>query len=71
MSSLVAIVFDWVVITSPADGESLILKTYLYEILYVPWLAPENASLAYAVTYVLLWLGFLSLLYRRRIFIRI
>lgn len=71
LSSLVAIVFDWVVITSPADGESLILKTYLYEVFYVPWLAPENASLAYALTYVLLWLGFLSVLYRRRIFIRI
>lgn len=71
LSSLVAIVFDWVVITSPADGESLILKTYLYEFFYVPWLAPENASLAYALTYVLLWLGFLSVLYRRRIFIRI
>lgn len=71
LSSVVAIVFDWVVITSPEDGESLTLKTYLYEVVYAPWLAPENASLAYAVTYVLLWLGFLSLLYRRRIFIRI
>jgi predicted acyltransferase len=71
LSSVVAIVFAWVVITSPEDGESLILKTYIYEVVYAPWLAPENASLAYAVTYVLLWLGFLSLLYRRRIFIRI
>ena len=71
LSSVVAIVFDWVVITSPADGESLVLKTYLYEILYAPWLASANASLAYAVTYVLIWLGFFSLLYRWRIFIRI
>ena len=71
LSSVVAIVFDWVVITSPEDGESLTLKTYIYEVVYAPWLAPENASLAYAVTYVLLWLGFLGLLYRRRIFIRI
>ena len=71
LSSVVAIVFDWVVITSPADGESLVLKTYLYEILYAPWLASANASLAYALTYVLIWLGFLSLLYRWRIFIRI
>jgi predicted acyltransferase len=71
LSSLVAIVFDWVVITSPTDRESLVLKTYIYEVFYAHWLAPENASLAYAVTYVLLWLGFLTLLYRRRIFIRI
>jgi predicted acyltransferase len=59
------------VITSPTDRESLVLKTYIYEVFYAHWLAPENASLAYAVTYVLLWLGFLTLLYRRRIFIRI
>lgn len=71
LSSLVGIIFDWVVITSPEDGESLVLKTYLYETVYVRWLSPENASLAYALTYVLIWLGLLSVLYRRRIFIRI
>jgi predicted acyltransferase len=71
LSSLMAIILDWVVITSPEDGESLTLKTYIYEIFYARWLSPENASLAYAITYVLIWLGALSLLYRRRIFIRI
>jgi predicted acyltransferase len=71
LSSLMAIVLDWWVITSPEDGESLTLKTYIYEIFYARWLSPENASLAYAITYVLIWLAALSLLYRRRIFIRI
>jgi predicted acyltransferase len=71
LSSLMAIFFDWVVITSPQDGESLTLKTYIYETFYSRWLSPENASLAYALTYVLIWLGLLSLLYRKRIFIRI
>jgi predicted acyltransferase len=71
LASLITIVLDWVVITSPEDGESLTLKTYLYETFYARWLSPENASLAYAITYVLIWLGLLSLLYRRRIFIRI
>jgi predicted acyltransferase len=71
LSSLMAIVFDWVVITSPEDGESLTLKTYIYETFYSRWLSPDSASLAYALTYVLIWLGLLSLLYRKRIFIRI
>jgi len=71
LASLITIVLDWVVITSPEEGESLTLKTYLYETFYARWLSPENASLAYAITYVLIWLGLLSLLYRRRIFIRI
>lgn len=51
--------------------EPVVLKTYLYETLYASWLGPANASLAYAVSYVVLWLGLLSILYRRRIFIRV
>jgi predicted acyltransferase len=35
------------------------------------WASPPNASLLYAVTYTLLWLAFLSALYRRKIFVRI
>jgi predicted acyltransferase len=65
------IVLNWIVITSPEDGESLVLQTYIYETFYARWLPPETASLAYAISFVLLWLGLLSLLYRRRIFIRI
>jgi predicted acyltransferase len=71
LSSLFAIVLDWIVIGDPAGGEPLVLKTYLYETFYASWLAPANASLAYALTYVIVWLGLLSILYRRRIFIRI
>jgi predicted acyltransferase len=71
LSTLFGIVLDWITFTRPQDGEEVVLKTYLYDTLYATWLSPANASLAYAVTYVLLWLGLLSVLYRRRIFIRI
>ena len=71
LSSLMGIVLNWIVITSPEDGESLVLQTYIYESFYARWLSPENASLAYAISFVLLWLALLSVLYRRRIFIRI
>ncbi|HEY7203230.1 MAG TPA: heparan-alpha-glucosaminide N-acetyltransferase domain-containing protein [Methylomirabilota bacterium] len=71
LSSLMGIVLNWIVITSPEDGESLVLQTYIHETFYARWLSPENASLAYAISFVLLWLLLLSLLYRRRIFIRI
>jgi predicted acyltransferase len=70
LSTLCGIVLDWITLTRP-DGEQVVLKTYLYDALYASWLSPANASLAYAVTYVLVWLGLLSVLYRRRIFIRI
>jgi len=71
LSSILAIVLNWILITGPAGGESLALKTYLYETILTSWLAPADASVAYAIAYVLLWLGLLSILYRRRIFIRI
>jgi len=53
------------------DGTPGDLKNWLYEHLFATWLSPINASLAYAITYVLLWLGLMSILYRRKIFIKV
>ena len=71
LSTLCGIVLEWITLTGPGEGEQVVLKTYLYDTAYASWLSPANASLAYAVSYVVLWLGLLSFLYRRRIFIRI
>jgi predicted acyltransferase len=71
LSSLLAIVLGWIVVAGPAGGEPVVLRTYLDEVLLASWLAPRNASLAYAISYVLVWLGLLTILLRRRIFIRI
>jgi predicted acyltransferase len=68
LSSMVAIVLIWIVV--PGPSEPMVLQAYLYETLLASWMAPANASLVYAVAYVLLWLGVLTVLYRRRIFIR-
>ncbi len=53
------------------DGTPGDLKNWLYEHLFATWLSPINASLAYAIAYVLLWLGLMAILYRRRIFIKV
>jgi predicted acyltransferase len=53
------------------DGTPGDLKTWLYEHFFATWLSPVNASLAYAIAYVLLWLGLMTILYRRRIFIKV
>jgi predicted acyltransferase len=47
------------------------LHAWLYRRLFAPWASPVNASLAWAVTYLLVWLGAMWLLYWRRIFIRV
>jgi predicted acyltransferase len=54
-----------------ADGGAISLKAFIYENLFASWATPVNASLMFAVSTVLLWLGLMSLLYRRKIFIKV
>ena len=54
-----------------ADGSKVSLQKSIYENLFASWASPVNASLAYAVCFVLLWLGLMTVLYRRRIFIKV
>jgi predicted acyltransferase len=69
-SGLLARVLGFIPMLKP-DGAPGDLKTWLYEHLFASWLSPVNASLAYAAAYVLLWLGLMTILYRRRIFIKV
>lgn len=47
------------------------LKGWLYSNLFASWAGPVDGSLAFALSYVLLWLGAMGLLYRKRIFLRV
>jgi len=69
-SSLVASILESVRITSGA-GVSDGLRLYLFEHLFLPWAGSQGGSLCFAVAYLLAWLSAVTLLYRRRIFIRI
>jgi predicted acyltransferase len=54
------------------DGRAGNLQTYIYEHLFAPWAAtPAAGSLAYALVYVLIWLGLMAILYRRKIYIKV
>lgn len=54
-----------------SEGESIALKTYIYDGLFVPFFSPTNASLAYAISFILLWMFLMWLLYRKKIFIKV
>jgi len=55
-----------------ASGSAVNVKTWLWSTVFEPAFAsPYNASLAHAIAYVLLLLGFAWLLYSRRIFIKV
>jgi predicted acyltransferase len=47
------------------------LKAHIFTKLYRSWLEPTNASLLFAISYVLFWLAIMWVLYRKRIFIKL
>ncbi len=53
------------------QGKSIPLETAIYKVGFASWLEPVNASLAFAVTFVLIWFGILYVLYRKRIFLKV
>lgn len=53
------------------DGRRVSLQAAIHETLFATWLSPTNASLAFAVSFVLLWLAILTLLYRRGIILKV
>jgi predicted acyltransferase len=58
-------------IKTTLNGEEISLKGYLYEQFFTPYLSPINASLAGAITFVLIWLVILWLMYRKNIIIKV
>ena len=47
------------------------VKAWIYANAFASWLPPLNASLAFAVTFVLMWWGIMEAFYRRKIFIKV
>ena len=56
---------------SQADGSKLDAQSFIYQHLFASWAEPINASLLFAITYVLIWLFLMWLLYRKNIFIKV
>lgn len=52
-------------------GDALSLKTYIHGHLLAPWAGPYLGSLIYPLLLLLLWLGIMYPLYKRKIFIKI
>jgi predicted acyltransferase len=54
-----------------SNGRPIALQAWIYQTFYASWLAPRNASLLFAITFVLVWFAILWVLYRRRIFVKL
>jgi len=53
------------------QGRSVALQDAIYQSVFLPWLPPRVASLAFALAYTLLWYGILVVLYRRKIILKV
>ncbi len=54
-----------------AEGNSISLQKWIFDSIFLPLAAPINASLMFAVSYILVWLFLMWLLYRKRIYIKV
>jgi len=52
-------------------GKEIALQAAIYQSMFASWLEPVNASLAFAVTFVLFWFGILYVLYQKKIFFKV
>lgn len=53
------------------NGKEVTLKGWFYEQFFTPYFSPYNASLAGAITFILIWLLILWLMYRKNIIIKV
>lgn len=61
----------WVIPATAPDGSAYSLHEYLYQHCFLPWASPINASLFFAIAYVLLTYLLGWILWRKRIFLKV
>lgn len=69
-SGIMARLMGMIRFTGP-DGKDISLQQWVFNNLFLSWASPINASLAYAISFILLWLLLMWLLYRRNIYIKV
>jgi len=69
-TAVMAILMGLIKIPRP-DGSRPSLHGFVYDHTYAAWLSPNNASLAFALSFILFWLFLMWLLYRKNIIIKV
>jgi predicted acyltransferase len=70
-SGVMARLLGLIKVSRDADGKSVSLQQWIFGNIFTPLAAPVNASLMYAICFILVWLFLMWLLYRKRIFIKV
>ena len=70
-SGIMARALGMIRLAGPEEGKEISLQQWIFQNAFLSWASPINASLAYAVSFILLWLFLMWLLYRKGIYIKI
>ena len=70
-SGLMAKLFGIIRVGADAEGKSIPLQKWIFDSIFMPFASAINASLMYAISYIILWLFLMWLLYRKRIYIKV
>ena len=61
----------YTVFTAPYHGRRVPVQSIIFQSAFASWLPPRDASLLFALVFVLLWLGILSVLHRKQWFLKL
>ncbi|MCX7610210.1 MAG: DUF5009 domain-containing protein, partial [Ignavibacterium sp.] len=70
LSSLFAKTLN-IIKVADTTGEMISLKAYIFKNFFTPYFDLINASLIYAICYVIFWYLIMLLFYKKRIFIKV
>jgi predicted acyltransferase len=70
LSGLIPRILTMITVTMP-DGTPVNSRIWMYETFYTPYFTPVNASLAGAITFILIWLAILWWMFKRKIIVKV
>lgn len=70
LSGLIPRILTMIMVTLP-DGTPVNSRIWIYETFYTPYFTPVNASLAGAITFILIWLVILYWMFKRKIIVKV
>lgn len=70
-SGIMARLLGMIRVAGPEAGKDITLQEWIFQNLFLSWASPVNASLAFAVSFILFWLFLMWLLYRKGIYIKV
>jgi predicted acyltransferase len=70
LSGLIPRILSMIMVTMP-DGTRINSRVWMYETFFTPYFTPVNASLAGAITFILIWLAILWWMFSKKVIVKV